>query len=79
MNANDGEKTLYFATKRDAMREARRAAAEYAPAGENVEVEEVTLVKLDKAAIVRLVNGEGGFVEDSRVIATLKSKRKEGQ
>ncbi len=77
VNANDGQSTIYFATKSAAMKEARRAAREYTPAGEHVEVEEVTLVPVTKAVVVRLINGEGAYVDAAQVIARIPSRRKE--
>lgn len=78
VNANDGEAPVMFATKGAALKEARKAAREYSPRGEVVEVEEIVLVPLDKATIVRLINGEGAYVEESTVVARFPSKRKEG-
>jgi hypothetical protein len=77
VNANDGESPIAYATKTEALKEACVAAKEYCPAGEVVEVNEVTLCKLDKATIVRIINGGGRYVEASRVVASFPSQRKE--
>jgi hypothetical protein len=72
VDCKDGEPRLYFATKREAVHQAR-ASRGSAPAGDAVEVEEVTLVPITKAVIVRLINMAGGYVEDSRIVATFPS------
>jgi len=77
VDAKDGEPDTCYATKGEALREGRRAAREYAPAGEVVEVEEWVLVPLTKAVIVSLINAQGRFLADSRVIARFPSKRKD--
>lgn len=77
VNASDGEAPTCYATKREAVAEARRLAREVTPPGESCDVEELTLVPLTKATIVRLINVSGGYVDGSRVVATFKSKRKE--
>jgi len=78
VDARDGEPAIYFATKTEAVRHAR-ACRDTPPAGETVDVEEVDLVPMTKAAIVRLLNIAGGYVEDSRIVARFPSKRKENE
>jgi len=38
----------------------------------------MTLVPITKAMIVRLVNVSGGYVDSTRIVATLPGKREEG-
>jgi hypothetical protein len=79
VNAQDGEPSTTYATKREAMKEARRAAREYAPIdGGDVEIDEIVIDRVDKALVVRLINGEGGYVSDRRTIATVPNRRKAG-
>ncbi len=75
--AKDGEPSITYATKRAAIAEARRAAREYAPVGETVEVDEITIDKITKSLIVRLINNDGGYVVERRTVFTTPSKRKE--
>jgi len=77
LNAKDGEPSTTYATKRAAVAEARRAAREFAPEGEIVEVDEITIDKITKALIVRLINNDGGYVVDRRTVFTTPAKRKE--
>jgi hypothetical protein len=78
VDCKDGEPRLYFATKGEAIKQAR-ASRGSAPAGDAIEVEEVTLVPMTKAAIVRLINVAGGYVDDSRIVATFPSTNNGGQ
>jgi hypothetical protein len=65
VTTHDGESPIAFATKREAMAHARACRK-----STTVTVEQLTLIPLDKAAIVRLINCAGGYVEDSTVITT---------
>jgi hypothetical protein len=66
VDAGDGDPRLYFATKREALRYAHSVTA---PEGYAVLVEQVTLVPMTKAMIVRLLNVSGGYVDSAREIA----------
>ena len=76
VNAGDGEPSLAYATKREALVEARRAAREYSPEGEVVSVDEITLDTITKALVVRLVNNAGGYVVERRTVFSIPSQRK---
>ena len=78
VNAGDGEPSIAYATKGEAMKQARVAQREVCFEGHNVEVEEMALVPITKAMIVRLVNVSGGYVDSTRIVATLPGKREEG-
>jgi len=69
---------LVFATKGEAMKEARRAAREDEPDGgdEPITVEEWELVPMTKAAIVRLLNVSGGYLVEHRVIASFNYRKR---
>jgi len=62
----------YFATKGEAVAFARAFAKTGSTAehhwGKTINVNEVTLVKLTKDVIVRLINVAGGYVENDRVV-----------
>jgi len=77
VDCKDGDPSVYFATKREAVKYARDMARDHAPAGEIVEVEEVTLVPITKALILDLINLNGGYVDSARIVATFKSKKTE--
>jgi len=73
------ERTLYFGTKREAeayaRSESRSIEREYH--GDTVViVEAVELVPMDRAAILRLINDEGGFVWNSRPVAYFKNGKR---
>ena len=68
VSTDDGDAPIAFGTKREAMQLARACREQ------GVTVEELTLIKIDKAAIVRLVNVAGGYVEESRVLVTWPKK-----
>ena len=76
VNTGDGEPSLAYATKREALAAARVAARECAPAWETVTVDEITLNRFTKALIVRLGNVAGGYVVERRRIFSTPSKRK---
>jgi hypothetical protein len=76
VRCDDGDAPISFATKKEAVAQARKMRGS-APAGSNVEVEELTLVKITKHVIVDLVNCQGGYVEDSRIVLSLPSTQKE--
>ena len=76
VDANDGEPQITFATKREAVAEARRAASEYTAPGCDATVDELIVCPMTKAAIVRLMNGEGGYVMERRTVFRLRSKVK---
>lgn len=78
VDAKDGNAPIYYTTKRAALTAARQAARDAdVLLGETVDVEEVTLVPITKAVVLRLINIEGGYVDSSRVVATFKPKHKE--
>jgi hypothetical protein len=64
----DGEPPFYCAAKLDAMI-AARAGSVKTPDAELI-VERCTLVPMTKAAVLRLINQSGGYVEDSTIVAT---------
>lgn len=57
----------HFVTKAEAIRAAKEASKE---SGAETTVETLTLVKLDRNMIIQLLNGSGGHVEHSELIAT---------
>ena len=75
VNAKDGEPSITYRTKREAITAAGCAARDYAPDGEMVEVDEITLDRIDKALIVRLINNAGGYVIGRRTVFTLRAIR----
>ena len=79
VDTHDGT-PLVFATKGEALAEARRAAREDEPeTDEDIAVEEWQLVPITKAVIVRLLNVSGGYLQEHTVIATFPfRKRQEG-
>ena len=69
--AYDRTQTAY-ATKGEAMKAAREALAQEDV--DVVRVEEIELMPITKALIVRLINYDGGYVANARHVATLSAK-----
>lgn len=71
------DSTMYFGTKREAMRHARAEASSVPESITDIaaaEVEEVTMAPITKALIVKLVNVAGEWADDSRIIARINRK-----
>lgn len=73
VDAGNGDAPSYFATKREAMTFARKCTPED---GYPVVVECLTLIPINKAAIVQLLNASGGYVDAARVIAQFPTTNK---
>lgn len=75
VDASDGDRPITFETAQAARSHAHTMANDVTPPGEYAIVEEIRTVPLTKAVICRLINGEGGFVAEQRVITKVLSRR----
>lgn len=67
VRASNTSSLTHYATLTEAVDEAQAMAGDDRI---DVDVEEVTLVKMNRDAIVRLLNMTGGYVESSRIVAS---------
>jgi len=79
VDPQDGDRALYFATKREAVAFARKATRDidgeiYRDAN-TIDVERVALIHLTKTAIVRLLNVDGGYEANATVVAQFPIQR----
>ncbi len=71
VNFDDGDPTTTYATKREAMKAARKAVAEMRREGQSgvITVDQIVTCRMDRATIIRLINCAGGYVTDRQQIA----------
>ena len=76
VNASDGDPGTTVGTLREAHKLARQWAREVTPAGEMCTVERIHTCRMDRATIIRLMNGAGAYVEKRVTVASYPSRRR---